>query len=757
MSKKKKYKKTSPVSVQSPAAVQRLAEDHLRLGRLDEVIRLLARHVEGQPAPDPTLRQMLAQAHYRRALQSTNPSPTDLERAVKYGGEQPRYRLAVAVASLARGRTEEINRWVESTGEPVSSDPLCHIGRAIGLLAAQQTREFKELTRQLPEALAADSALARLGVLRHLLVGNAPLAEPLLGALDSLDRNLYEGIARWLCGDEAAAVESLTALPLLESNPTAEEAQTLATQSFLLGVLQARAGRVAAALAAWREGQRLALEHRMELPWVKRLPAHWQGLAAAALAEQDLETARACLEQALALDSENKALRANLRVLCLTEANRLSQQGQLERAVELWRACVTSGSQNEVVLRNLAVACEKLERIEEAAQYWRQLARLWRSQVKDARVDPSLKDRLARLERHAADLMLKSGRPPHEVIAELEAALKTDPGQHELRRVLADVLLDIGQPQKAVRHLEMIHKQQGATAQLLAQIGAAHEMAGRNGEARRSYERAIELDPAYVPARRMLVQLMGDRASYAAQNGDYAQAMEICRQQLAIDPTYVPALSHLAMLCFHCGQKRQTELLLQRILDLDPTDPSKHGIVGGLYLAMRETKKAKAEFDKAIELDPSAMSFYNVGVNYLNVADLKKALAYFDRAVACGSVETTLDIAGALHDGGYIREAHNYVNKALAQDPTRPDAYLLRADLLLHDMNLKSAKEALNQAEAFATGSKHGALRAEIRSMKADIRDVEDLDRVIGMSDLRDLPPMPSDLMRLFRKLGKGL
>jgi superkiller protein 3 len=413
--------------------------------------------------------------------------------------------------------------------------------------------------------------------------------------------------------------------------------------------------------------------------------------------------------------------------------------------------------QNEVVLRNLAVACEKLERVEEAVKYWRQLARLWRQQVQQARADSPLKSRLLRLERHTAQLMLKSGRPPHETIAELETALKIDPGHSELRRVLADVLLEIGQPQKAIRHLEMIQKQQGDTAQLLAQIGAAHELAGRNGEARRCYQQAMELDPTYVPARRMLVQLMGDRASDAEERGNLAEAIEICRQQLAIDPNYVPALSHLAILQFRCGQKKQSESLLQRIVDLSPTDPATHGIVGGLYLAIRDKKKAKAEFDRAIELDPSAMTFYNVGVSYLEGGDLKQALAHFDRAVAIGSVDTMLNIASALHDSERIREAYEYVNKALAEDPTRPEGYLLKADLLLHRMDLKQAKEALDQAEALAGDPKYASVRAEIRDLKQSIRDAEEMDRWIGMGGRRDLPPVPRELMRLLKKFGLGL
>lgn len=753
MGKRKKHKKAQHVTSQDPATIRRLAEEHIHLGRLDESIKLLTPYVERKSDPDPALRQLLAQAHYQRALRSANPSRTDLEQAVKYGAEQPRYRLALGLANVASGQTENLDLWVE----PLPNETLHQLGQALRLLATRHTREFKELQQQLPAELMSDPTLVRLQILRHLLVGNTQLAEPLLATLDPLDRGLYEGITRWASENPATALESLSELPVLERNPTLEEAQVLAAQFFFAGVLHARAGHRTSALAAWREAQRLALEHKLTPPWVKRLPAHWHALATEALAQRDLETALVCFEQALAIEPENKVIGANLRALRLAQANRFSQQGQLERAVELWRACAASGLQNEVVLKNLAVACEKLNRMEDAAEYWRQLARLWRRQAQDARADSSLKSRLTRLERHAADLMLKAGRPPYEIINELEAALKIDPGHHELRRVLAEVLLEIGHTQKALRHLEMIQKQQGATPQLLTQIGAVYEAAGRGGDARRCYERAFALDPSYLPARQMLLQTMGSRAMDAEQQGNYQQAIEICQQQLAVDSAYTPALSHLAWLHFGQGRKKEAEQFLQRILELDPNDPGKYGMVGSIYLGMGEKKKAKQQFERAIELDPSARCFINVGSSYLGVDDLKSALAHFDRAIAVGSVETILDVVSVLRDRSYFREAQGYLDKALKQDPERPEIYLVKADMLLDQMRLEPAKEALKQAEALAADPKYAAVQAEIRSLRQFIRETEEMSRWLESGDWRDLPPLPPDLLQLVKKLGRGL
>jgi tetratricopeptide (TPR) repeat protein len=756
MSKGKKSKKARP-NIQDPNTLRCLAEEHLSLGRLDEAINLLTRQVEGKSEADPLLRRLLAQAHYRRALRSVNPNRTDLERAVKYDAQQPDYRLALTLTDLVGGRVEDLAILVEPMVEPPPAEILYYLVQALGLLAAGRTREFKELERSLPAEFADDPALVRLSILRHLLVGNYQLAEPLSTRLDSLDRGLYEGIVQCVSGNEAAALESLSEIPSLERNPTSEEARVLATRFFFAGVLSARAGRLTGAMADWREAQRLALERGLAFPWVKRLPAHWQSLATAALAQSDLETALACLEQASVIEPENKSIGAGLRALRLAQANRFSQQGQLDRAVQLWRACVASGLRNEAVLKNLAVACEKLEQMEEAAGYWRQLARLWRQQSRDAPADSLLKSRLARLERHAADLMFKVGLPPHEIIDDLEAALKIDPGHHEVRRVLADILLEIGQTQKALRHLEMIQKQQGVSAQLLTDIGAAYETTGRNNDARRCYERALELDPTCRPAQQMLLKLLGSRAMDAERKGDAQQAMDICQQQLSIDPTHTPALSHLAMLHLSCGQEKQTEQVLQRILQIDPNDPIKHWLAGDIYLEMERKIKAKEQFDEAIEIEPSETCFRNIGLSYLRNGDLKKALKHFDRAIAAGSLETILDVSTALHKGGYDREAQDYLDMALERDPKHPEIYMIKADHLIGQRRLAQAKETLDQAEALAADPKYASVRTEIRSLKQMIRDAEELGRLLASGDMRDLTSLPPELRSLLRKFTGSL
>src|SRR5262249_41263526 len=155
--------------------------------------------------------------------------------------------------------------------------------------------------------------------------------------------------------------------------------------------------------------------------------------------------------------------------------------GETEQAVELWKESLQESPDNERLLRNLALGCEKLEQKPEALQYWRRLLERWRHQAKNRAHDPAFKTRFVRLEQHVVELMLELDRPAHEIQDELNAALKIDPENDELRRRSADLFLEIGRPQQALKQLEAIQRHQGESADVLALKGLALDMLGRRG------------------------------------------------------------------------------------------------------------------------------------------------------------------------------------------------------------------------------------------------------------------------------------
>jgi tetratricopeptide (TPR) repeat protein len=782
--KKKKFKTPGVVPISELVAI---AEERLEQGRADEAIKLLLpaeAELQRQTSQSsgksltlpphlitlrPAVAQLLACAFCSRAFAAAelNKQISDLEEAVKRAPEEARYRLALGLCHLTAGNQEVASERFRQARELQPGDQLVARAGVLELLAAGHTREAGEQLRQL-RAEGETAGLRRLAAFRRLVVGQ--MAEDGHGALAaggssqaaSLPASagrLISGLSHLAAGDATQAAEQLASLPPLDHNPSRAEAAVLATQLFYSGLLRFQAQHFAAAAADWREAQRLQQAHALALPWRDRLTAYYHQLAEKAIETNNLSLAAECWRHALELQPQDKAAAANLDAAQRVEANQAWRAGQTERAVRLWRESLQMSPRDERLLKNLAIAEEKATRPAEAVAHWRALAQGWRQQLKSRGSEPRFKDRLLRLEQHLVKLMGQADLPPYEVINELESALKIDPQNHELRRRYADLYLEIGRPQQALRHLETIERAQGESADLLAQKAVALDQMRRSAAARKCYERALELNPAHQVARVGYLSLLGEEATRAAQAGNYTRACEICQRQLEINPTYTPALTQLAGLYSIAGQKAEAKQTIARISASAPDSAPKHVQAGGLYLRLKFKKEAEAEFKRALEIESSNLCLVNIGLHYLEDNQRKQAFKYFERASeVASSVDTLLDIAHALHDAGEDREAEKYIDRALARDAQHPVAHLAKAVTLLNRREVKAAHRELDEAERLAT-ERPGF--EEIVEAVRDLRHgppalppgLEELLEALGGAS--GLPPMPRELRRLRGRLGK--
>src|SRR5581483_1505732 len=134
---------------------------------------------------------------------------------------------------------------------------------------------------------------------------------------------------------------------------------------------------------------------------------------------------------------------------------------------------------------------------------------------------------------------------------------------------------------------------------------------GRTGEARKSFERALELEPDNALVRRNFLLLLGQDAQQATDNGNFKRAIEVCQRQLALDPNYEPALLNLAVVYFAQKRKADAIQMLDRAIASAPNEGKKYGLVGSIYLDQGMKKEAEAAFKKAVELDSSAECLVN--------------------------------------------------------------------------------------------------------------------------------------------------
>lgn len=747
-----------------PAELIKLAEEHLDRGQIDEAIqnlRLVEKEVQPRvtaggkkvSTPPPLVAAqaatppLLARAFSARSLKTADPKQKleDLEEALKYAPEEIRYWIAAGACRILLGQSEAARSDFEKAEESRPGDALATRAFTLGLLVTECAREAGDLLKLWPESWR-DETWRRLTAIQQLSEDCA--GQQSIAASDS--DQLLSGLWSLARGENDRAREDLASLPVMDRNPSRAEAAQIATQFFYNGWLSFNARHYQAAIAGWREANRLSQAHQLSLPWRDRLTTLYHNIAETVL-EENLPLAIECWQEALKLSPDDKTAQANLDATKQAQASAAWREGKIEQAVALWNESLKDNPQNERLSRNLAVGCERLGRKTEALAHWRALARAWRRQAKQRSAEPGFKESLLKVEERVVNLMIETGMEGQQIVSELEATLKFDPDNLDLRRQIVEQLLEIGRPEAAIKHLDAMERQSGASSDLLTQRGMALDMMGRHADARKIFEQAMSLDPSDALARRNYLIFLTQEAIRAEKRNNKKRAIEICQQQLSLDRSYEPALAFLASLYLSSERKADAKELLERLVANDPKSPQKRVLVGSIYLRHNMRKEAGAMFKEAIDLEPSPACLFFIGLNYLEVEEVKPALKYFDRVAEEDDADILVEIAMRLVDAGYINQIDRYLNKAIKLDPSNPMPHVVKAvskllnpmALLLEPNGLKNALKELEEAQRLAAGKdEYKDLASELEDIRRHFEKAPP-----GITDLLDagLPPFLFD------------
>ena len=144
---------------------------------------------------------------------------------------------------------------------------------------------------------------------------------------------------------------------------------------------------------------------------------------------------------------------------------------------------------------------------------------------------------------------------------------------------------------------------------------------------------------------------------------------------------------------------------LKRALELDSSSVEAHNAMGVLYERLDQPAQAEEQFKRALSLDEHNL---DVAVNYgrllCNQNNYEQAMKYF-RAVLDDKLYNTpwiplTNVGICLKKQGRIREAEDYLRKALEANSAFPPALLEMAKLSLENGNALSARAFLQRYEA---------------------------------------------------------
>jgi len=194
---------------------------------------------------------------------------------------------------------------------------------------------------------------------------------------------------------------------------------------------------------------------------------------------------------------------------------------------------------------------------------------------------------------------------------------------------------------------------------------------GEYDKAIHEYSKALELDPAYIPAYH-------DRGLAYAQQQKYAEASTDFSQVVALSPQHADAYYNRGLV--YARQNAFAEALADydQALALHPNDALIYNSRGNVHYNTKDYAKAIADYDQAIQHDATyADAYLNRGLAHAALEEYQRAIADYNQALAL-----TPESAIAYNYRGqayarlqqYARALEDY-SQAITLDPNYAVAY----------------------------------------------------------------------------------
>jgi tetratricopeptide (TPR) repeat protein len=292
-------------------------------------------------------------------------------------------------------------------------------------------------------------------------------------------------------------------------------------------------------------------------------------------------------------------------------------QGDLVGAAQLYKEVLRQGPGNVAARSNLGAALAAQGHFDEAIPEYEMALKSAPEQVRPY------------LQRNLALAYYKSGRLP-QALPLFMSLLEAQPQDRDATLLVADCLLQLGEPAKALALLEPLGSQAGADKALAWVIGNAYLRSGRTADAQRALDpilkdtnsaegnyavgmamltsgdypasvkalaHAIELDPALPHAQSFYGQAL-------LFTGDPDAALAAFRKQLAADPIDYDANFQAAAILARRGAFADAEPLLRRAVMLRPGSAAAHFALAEALLAEKKTPAARAELEATVRQWP---------------------------------------------------------------------------------------------------------------------------------------------------------
>lgn len=204
--------------------------------------------------------------------------------------------------------------------------------------------------------------------------------------------------------------------------------------------------------------------------------------------------------------------------------------------------------------------------------------------------------------------------------------------------------------------------------------------------AQKDVEKALELNPSYVPATWLLAQILAHRASFSGGR-EIKELMQTLKRVTELDPDHFMAHRMLSDISFQLRDYTTAETSFKALTRIMPFDPQFHKSLGDLYIRQDKIQEAIDAYQRVIKINPNDLNMLNtVGYIYYDTGKIKQAQESFMKAVEVepNNVNANLGLGLVLQELAYeIRTLKNKENNGESIDPATlirdAETYLGRA------------------------------------------------------------------------------
>ena len=383
-------------------------------------------------------------------------------------------------------------------------------------------------------------------------------------------------------------------------------------------------------------------------------------------------------------------------------------EADLQRALELgpdkFEVCIAAGASAQFEARRLRTS-KDLPKAEAEAKYKEKYKEADKHYKHAIKIHPQLEQGYIQL----GNLYREQSQLDDAIATWKEGLQRTSEQSFELNAILADALIESGQPEQAEKALD--------------RIDAVFRTA------RQQWDRS-KLKP--LEAKQNL-----RRGQWHLAKGEFAEAIPLLHQA-TIDPEDSPEEAALAaqawlMIGRSYGALNQWEEAAQayeKALEVRPNDPRQHLLVGKLFESEKKFKQAESALRKATELAPDNMLVWSELFRFYIASEQKPKAEQLLTTIAGNTkleeLPRTLAVAKCNQLLGRTKEAETEYCKAAKMAPNDPQPLLALAELALRQGDYKSLEKwetQLKQVEG-ETGSAWKHYRA--RRLLVEAKDSRD-------------------------------